>query len=105
MIPVRDTHVLNPDEIARLSAQNQRLYARLQQGPVPASELLDGWRVYGANHTGRISDVRAAVRQKGGDVVCQEAADGTSLYVLIPPQPTDMYDANAAWGLSAPEGR
>ncbi len=39
LVQPRDTHVTEPAEVVRLSAQNQRVLARLQQGPASRVEL------------------------------------------------------------------
>ena len=70
----RDTHILEPAEIVRLSAQAQRILERLQQGPATRRELTD----IACNVTARISDLRAA----GYQVVCEEHPDGRSVYRL-----------------------
>ena len=56
LIWVTDSHVTDPGEQARLSAQSARILARLEQGPATRRELTD----IALNVTARISDLRAA---------------------------------------------
>ena len=113
MIP-RDTHVLNPDELRRLTGQNQAIYRRLCDGPAWNYELAQ----LALKYTSRISDIRKAIEPKGwtvkedggrywldkmGDGATQLAGRGDVGSIPTPPTSDDMYDANA-WGLSAPEG-
>ncbi len=71
-----DTHVTEPAEVRRLSAQNQRVLARLQQGPASRVELQ--WLA--CNPTARISDLRAAGYRIPPPV--EDRATGVSVYRL-----------------------
>lgn len=89
MIP-RDSFVTQPAEVRRLTGNNAKFLARLQQGPATRRELVD--LVDGGAITQRISDLRKA----GYDIQCREDRDtGASTYVLVRGVVTRGADLNA----------
>ena len=70
----RDSHILEPLEQQRLSEQNQRVLARLQQGPASNRDLA----AIALKYTSRISDLRAA----GYVIVPVERSGGLTIYEL-----------------------
>ena len=70
----RDSHVLEPVEIQRLSGQNDRILAALRAGPKTARDLA----AISLKYTSRISDLRKA----GYVVRCDEKPGGLSVYSL-----------------------
>lgn len=77
----RDTHVTHPAEIRRLAGQNLRILERLQQGLATNTELA----ALSKKYTGRISDLRAALRPLGlsPEVVERNTATGLTVYELV----------------------
>jgi hypothetical protein len=73
-LPVRDTHVTDPDEIHRLRSQNDRILERLQKGPASNYELAQ----ISLKYTSRLSDLRKA----GYTVTCERHAGGGATYEL-----------------------
>jgi hypothetical protein len=85
-----DSHVINPQEVRRLTGQNAAILARLQRGPASRWQLQN----IACNPTARVSDLRKA----GYVVRCAENAEGHSVYTLIPT--ANGHDLN-----NAPKGR
>lgn len=83
-----DSHVTDPHEIARLSSQNAKILARLQQGPASNRELAE----LSLKYTSRLSDLRHA----GYDVRCERGEHGLNIYTLVQPQRAPMagHDVN-----------
>lgn len=84
----RDSFVLDPREIARLTRETAKVLARLQQGPVTRREL----NALTINPTARVSDIRAA----GYAVLCDEKPSGASVYRLQGAPVTVGHDINTA---------
>jgi len=72
--PPRDPNV-TPADRPRLTGQNARLLAMLQQGPTTNREMMLAGLL---KYTSRISDLRAA----GYCIVCEKLGGGLSLYRL-----------------------
>ena len=72
----RDTHVTEPCEIRRLSAQNAAILARLQRCPASNRELVE----IAINFRARISDLRAAGYNIPAPV--EDRASGVAWYRL-----------------------
>jgi len=72
-----DSHVLHPAEIQRLSAQDARVLARLEQGPCRNFDLAQ----IALNFTARISDLRKA----GFDIriIERDRSSGRVVYQLF----------------------
>ena len=64
----------------RKGSHNDKLYKRLQVAPVRNYEII---REIGLNHTRRISDIRAKLRNFGMDVLALELGNGVWQYQLI----------------------
>ena len=73
-LPPRDPNVA-PTDRPRLTGQNARLLAMLQQGPTTNREMMLAGLL---KYTSRISDLRAA----GYCIVCEKLGGGLSLYRL-----------------------
>ena len=71
-----------PEDLFKPGSQNARLYGRLLQGPVTNVEIVRDMCVL--NSTGRISDIRKALRPHLMDVKAQPVPgmDGQWLYEL-----------------------
>ena len=68
--------------------QPYRLLAFLRENPGASRLDIDkGMDPYVANITGRISEVRAYMRSKGGDVVAFKRGDGRDGYRVVEPRP------------------
>lgn len=91
MIP-KDSHVLQPAEVRRLTGQNARVYARLNVGPATRRELAH----YALNVTGRISDIRAYLKPQGQTVTVDEQPNGLSVYRIVdlPKSESDVHNLN-----------
>ena len=89
----RDTHVLDPDEVARLSVQNFEVYHRLTKGSAHNYELV----CIALKYTSRISDLRKVLRPKGWNITKQRITRGIYAYTLerIPPKPVVCVDTSA----------
>ena len=70
----RDSHVVVPDDLRRLSGQNLAILERLQRGPATNRELA----ALSLKYTSRISDLRAA----GYDVQAERHEGGLTIYRL-----------------------
>lgn len=77
----RDTHVLIPSEVRRLSGQTALLFARLCQGPATNRELAQ----LSLKYTSRISDLRVYLRPLGQTVKLLEEdhRTGRTVYGII----------------------
>lgn len=92
----KDSHVLQPAEVRRLTGQNARVYARLAVGPATRRELAH----YALNVTGRISDIRKYLEPKGQTVVCDEQPNGLSVYRIVDlPKPEPVGHDHNSWEL------
>jgi hypothetical protein len=76
--PPIDPNVAEAD-VPRLKGQNGEILALLHRGPVTNAELI----TKALKYTGRISDIRRAIRPHGWDIACERHPGGLSVYTLI----------------------
>ncbi|MFH2077060.1 MAG: hypothetical protein ABIJ57_17255 [Pseudomonadota bacterium] len=68
-----------PDALFKPGTQNERLYRRLLEGPVANIEIVREMNIL--NSTGRISEVRAALREYLMDVKAERAQFGNGVFI------------------------
>ena len=74
LIP-RDTHVVEPEEVKRLTGQNAAIYARLRRGPATNVELAK----MSLKYTSRLSDIR---QKAGVTIIADRKSRGLTIYRL-----------------------
>jgi len=76
--PIRP-HFADPQDVPRLTGQNERILARLREGPATNVELA----AVSLKYTGRISDIRAWLeKHRSQTVVCRKGKGGLNTYEI-----------------------
>ena len=78
---LRESYRPRPDDLFKPGTQNHLLYERLLQGPTTNGEIIYGMRI--ANSTGRISELRAKLRDYLIDVKAERMQEGCFVYKLV----------------------
>ena len=85
MIPLNAS--VDARDAKRLAGQSLAIYERLRQGPATNAELSG----ISLKYTSRLSELKAWVRERGGDLYAQRVSGGTWRYTLREPgQPTQL---------------
>lgn len=77
----RESYRPRPDDLFKPGTQNHLLYERLLQGPTTNGEIIYEMRI--ANSTGRISELRAKLRDYLIDVKAERVQGSSFLYRLV----------------------
>ena len=69
-----------PDDLFTPGSQSYRIYCRLLTGPVTNSDIVRDMNIF--NSTGRISDIRKALKPHLMDIEAKRVRDGLFVYNL-----------------------